>query len=273
MWRKSTIIAAVLSILLISRHDVMGSQLGTLDISSTPSGASIVLDSTARGTTPQIINDFPAGDHELKLTLNNYFDYVTWFYLGTGKTRIFSITLSFSIIGDLQKPPEISFEGIQLGAASIRGKANNIDANKIRVVLWALTNNWYVQPCIDEPYTTIRGDGSWENGTHSWQRMVALLVDSSYVPGSIRYTHPALDPSVIGWTEYPQVRPDMPIRFSDYSWGVKLAEDRFDPGPNYFSAGTDNIWVDANGMHLKIFYQNGKWTCPEVYLLQSLGLV
>jgi hypothetical protein len=101
--------------------------------------------------------------------------------------------------------------------------------------------------------------------------MVALLVNSSYVPGSVRYTHPALDPGVVGWTEYPPVRPDMPVKFCDYSWGVKLAEDRFDPGPNYFSADTNNIWVNTNGLHLRIFYQNGKWTCSEVYLLQSLG--
>lgn len=248
---------------------------GSLCVLSTPPGAAIILNDDTTGVTPDTTEGLPEGIYSLKLSLRRYQDYSTDVRVDGGQMTTVNTTLEPSttgmIIGDLNQPPEIDFVNISPGISQIYGTANNVDAGKIRVVLWALTNMWYVQPWIDSPYTTINDIGGWSNDTHYWQTMVALLVDSTYVPGATRISHPGFEQGVLAFAQYPPVRPDLPIQFSNFTWGVKQSADPFDPGPNYWSASTDNIWVDAEGMHLKIVYADGKWTCPEVYLLQSHG--
>jgi len=166
-------------------------------------------------------------------------------------------------------PYLIKIVGLQLGDGIVSGTANVFDTSETKVVLWAKTDRWYVQPSIAEPFTIIQGNGTWSNSTYPWERMVALLVDSSYVPGSIREYHPSLDQGVICWDEYP----DKSIRYiywSDYRWKIK--DIFFDPGPNYFSDDTTNVFIDQeNRLHLKIDFRNDNWYCAEVVLDHSLG--
>lgn len=249
---------------------------GSLEVLSTPANAMIIFNGNTVGNTPDTLTGIKAGTYSINLSLLHYSDYSTTVTIDSGKMSSVNATLfvlcTGEIIGDLNQPPEIDFINLQPGDGQIYGIANNIDANKIRVVLWALTNKWYVQPTIANPYTTICDDGSWHNWTHGWQTMVAVLVDSTYTPGSTRHTHPALEDGVLAFAQYPAVRSELPIQFSGYTWGVKQSADRFDPGPNYWSATEDNIWVDEQGLlHLQIFKDGDKWTCPEVYLLESHG--
>ena len=77
--------------------------------------------------------------------------------------------------------------------------------------------------------------------------MVALLADSTYVPGATRTYHPSQDPGVIGWDEFPLPQPDKIITFSGYTWSVKTAEEfKAGPGPNYFSDHEDNVFVETD---------------------------
>ncbi|MDI6821214.1 MAG: hypothetical protein QMD65_03530 [Patescibacteria group bacterium] len=164
--------------------------------------------------------------------------------------------------------PEIKITSAASGW--IKGEAKNIDVGRIRVVLWAKTDQWYVQPWIDKPYTNISLNGSWENYTHSWKRIVALLVDETYIPGATRMYHPSADAGVVAWDEYPNKKPDRVINFSGFNWKVKDA-DFAGPGPNYFSDSASNVWVDNEGLHLKINYRDGHWYCAEVFAERSLG--
>src|SRR5437667_5439644 len=62
------------------------------------------------------------------------------------------------------------------------------------------------------------------------------------------------------------------ISFSGYTWSVKMSAGRVGPGPNYFSDGTNNVWVDAQGrLHLKITLVKGHWYCAEIVNQSSLG--
>ena len=146
-----------------------------------------------------------------------------------------------------------------------------MDVNLTRVVLWAKTDKWYVQPLIDAPFTKIQSNGDWENWTHPWTRIAALLVDTTYQPGAIRLEHPATDPGVLAWDEKPEKSADRIIEFSGYQWRVKTADIKLDPGPNYFSDSSESVWVDSAGLHLAIRQRDGKWFCAEVVLLTSLG--
>ena len=260
----------------ITVNAILIPKTGTVIINSYPRGAAIWLDHNNTGNlTPDTLINIPIGWHSIILTLYNYNDYYTSVTVVEGQVATVDAKLNpkcpGEIIGSLSLPPEIKIVGLSPGASTVHGMANNIDASKTRVVMWALTNNWYVQPYTDSPYTTICGDGSWSNYTHSWKRIVVLLVDSRYIPGSVRYDYPAFETGVLAWDQYPPPRPDLPLQFSGYSWGIKVSEDPFDPGPNYWSDNPDNIWIDGQGLHLKITYQNGHWTTSEIYLLQSLG--
>ena len=48
--------------------------VGSVSVSSTPSGASIYLDGTNKGTTPKTIADVPVGTHSILLTKAGYYD-------------------------------------------------------------------------------------------------------------------------------------------------------------------------------------------------------
>jgi hypothetical protein len=168
-------------------------------------------------------------------------------------------------------PPLIGIINLQPGNDTVSGWASVEDTALYRVVLWAKTDRWYVQPLISEPYTPIHSDGSWSNFTNPWQRIVALLVDSDYVPGSIREEHPSDGAGVIDWDEYPVRSADTYISWSGYRWRVKEAE-LTGPGPNAFSADTGNVQVDSNDrLHLKIDFRDKRWHCGEIILDHSLG--
>lgn len=51
-----------------------------------------------------------------------------------------------------------------------------------RVVLFARSGSWYVQPYADQPFTTIQPDSTWTSSTHLGTEYAALLVEPDYVP-------------------------------------------------------------------------------------------
>lgn len=168
-------------------------------------------------------------------------------------------------------PDVISIIDLAPGDDIVSGVADVSSPDQYRVVLWARTNIWYIQPTTADPYTVIRSDGTWSNYTNPWERIVALLVDSTYVPTPTREYHPASDPGVVGWDEYPEKAPDRVIDWSGYSWRVKTG-DLVGPGPNWFSDDTANVRVDpGDRLHLKLDYRDTRWYCAEIVLSQSLG--
>jgi signal transduction histidine kinase len=51
-----------------------------------------------------------------------------------------------------------------------------------RIVLYARSGAWYVQPYVDSPFTAIRPDSTWKNSTHLGTDYAALLVEEGYKP-------------------------------------------------------------------------------------------
>ncbi len=72
---------------------------GTLNVSSTPSGANVYIDNAYIGTTP--INNYTisAGTHILKLTLSGYNDDITTITITAGSTHNVTRTLTSICIG------------------------------------------------------------------------------------------------------------------------------------------------------------------------------
>ena len=170
--------------------------------------------------------------------------------------------------------PAVTLDAPVPGATTLTGHASNVDTSRIRVVIYVLTNQWYVQPLASAPFTTLNSDGSWVSSTNPWSSIVVLLVDpASYTPQPTSITNPALDENVLAWTQYPSTPAS--VGFSGRTWGIKVTGsapgNQFDPGPNFWSNDPSVVHVAADGLHLKIANVGGHWRCGEVYLLESLG--
>lgn len=180
----------------------------------------------------------------------------------------------YSWFGGKQGQPVVTLNTPAAGANQLSGQAYNVDPSTTAVVIYALTNQWYVQPLADAPFTTISPDGSWTSSTYPWNSLVVLLVNpSTYTAAATEITNPALDPGVLAWTIYPPG--PVSVDFSGYTWGIKVTgnsqTDQFDPGPNFWSNDPSVVNVAADGLYLNITEINGMWQCGEVYLTRSLG--
>ncbi len=166
--------------------------------------------------------------------------------------------------------PTITIVGLKPGDSEVHGTARGIDPTTAKVVLYAKTDQWYVQPFTDAPFTTIAADGSWHNSTHPWTHLVALLVDATYQPVNTSVRHPASAAGILAWDEFPVRTGERTVRFADRTWIVKSG-DLAGPGPNYFSDSPESVSVDATGLHLTIRQSGDRWLTSEVFLPGSLG--
>ncbi len=72
-----------------------------------------------------------------------------------------------------------------------------------KVVLYAHTDCWYVQPLIDYPLTNVASDGTWANWTHLGDRYAALVVRPAFQPPALIQALPAVGGSVLAVAEIP----------------------------------------------------------------------
>lgn len=173
----------------------------------------------------------------------------------------------------------------------IAGTVDGVNVEACRVVVFARTNTWYVQPSVASPYTTISNDGKWETDTHLGDEYAALLVKTSYKPPATMDTLPEVGGDVLAIVRVPAkvqsaqnsvpsantsadiTRAEMrTLQFSGYEWKVKSSSGQVGPGPNYFSDSKNNVEVDARGrLHLRITQRDGRWYCAEVISTRSFG--
>jgi len=66
-----------------------------------------------------------------------------------------------------------------------------------RIVLYAHSGAWYVQPFVDQPFTPIGPDGTWKSSTHLGTDYGALLVDAGYRPAATLDALPAPGAGVV----------------------------------------------------------------------------
>ena len=82
---------------------------GSLNISSTPSGARIYIDNSDQGIdTPNTISNLTAGSHEIKLTLTNYNDYTTSVTIISNSTVTITPTPNLTLSPEMNKNTSVS---------------------------------------------------------------------------------------------------------------------------------------------------------------------
>jgi signal transduction histidine kinase len=69
--------------------------------------------------------------------------------------------------------------------------------SEYRIVLFARSGAWYVQPYADKPFTNIQTNSTWTSTTHLGTEYAALLVEPGYVPAASVFELPAEGGGVI----------------------------------------------------------------------------
>jgi len=143
-----------------------------------------------------------------------------------------------------------------------------------RIVLFARSGVWWVQPLTSDPFTTVAADATWKNQVHLGVEYAALLVDPGYRPPDTTEALPPPGGGVVAVATIKGLgdlvsRPRKVLQFSGYEWEVRdVPSER--GGPNEYDPA--NAWVDADGaMHLKLAQRDGRWYSAEVILTRSLG--
>ena len=201
---------------------------------------------------------------------------------------------------DISNPPNVVKGGPDETfpiSGAVTGVPNS-EHSKYKVVIYSYAGGqWWVQPLADSPLTDIGDDGTWQTDIHGGSKYAAMLVKSTYAAKPTLTSAPKPDgdqilavdtkpgkqasdnpqpagpskPEPAGpKTDAGENRNDITKQFSGYDWTVKTSgERRVGPGPNRFSA--DAVFVDDEGLHLRIFKQNGLYYSGEVISKRSFG--
>lgn len=143
-----------------------------------------------------------------------------------------------------------------------------------KIVLYARSDAWYVQPFKKDPFTNVAEDGSWNNITHLGLEYAALLVRVGYQPHSKMQSLPAVGGDILAvasgkGTPKISVKPKV-IHFSGYDWDV--SSSLVDRGGQPCDYDPDGVWVDEKGaLHLRTGPREGRWRCAGISLNRSLG--
>jgi len=142
-----------------------------------------------------------------------------------------------------------------------------------RIVLFARSGVWWVQPVATEPFTTIHADSKWKNSTHPGSAYAALLVDSRYRPPLTLSVLPEKGGPVLAVATVEGGMPRSPSRtlqFSGYQWEVRETPGDRSGTTNFYDGS--NAWTDQGGfLHLRIAKREKGWMTAEVQLSRSLG--
>jgi hypothetical protein len=143
-----------------------------------------------------------------------------------------------------------------------------------RVVLYAKTGSWWVQPVANEPFTDIAQDSTFINTTHVGTEYAALLVDANYAPVASLNAPPAVSEGVaavaIAKGGNFETTPTHTLNFSGYEWRVRDAPS--DRGGHRNQYNWENVWTDASGfLHMRVAKKDGDWSSSEITLTRSFG--
>jgi signal transduction histidine kinase len=91
--------------------------------------------------------------------------------------------------------------------------------SEYRVVLYARSGAWYVQPYADQPFTSIGADSTFQSPTHLGTEYAALLVEKGYAPSTVMLALPGLGGGVLAVA----VREGRPPFWRTWWFGVFLS--------------------------------------------------
>ena len=168
--------------------------------------------------------------------------------------------------------PEAREGGVE-AVTQIEGHVKGARADE-KIVVFAKSDRWWVQPDPRQPFTAIQPSHAWNTPTHYGWEYAAVLAGPGYRPPETTDTLPALGGPIRAVATV-KGRPAPPgsvktIHFSGYDWKLRTVSSNrggvaqlYDPA----NAGTD----ESGALHLRITKDSDKWHCAEINLTRSLG--
>jgi hypothetical protein len=164
--------------------------------------------------------------------------------------------------------------------ARVQGRVELLAGEKFsdfQICLYILVaGGWWTKPTFAQPYVEIKQDLTWEaiyttgGSDDQASQLLAVLTPRGYFPPASAGS-PVL-PQELAERGFPRAladRGERRIEFAGLRWSVK---DLFwDPGPNSFSNSSRNVWVDSEGLHLRISQVGGRYVCAEVVSERAFG--
>lgn len=143
-----------------------------------------------------------------------------------------------------------------------------------QIVLYAHSEIWWIQPFANQQFTRIQPDSTWKNSTHLGTDYAALLVGREYQPQARVMALPKIGNGVfaVAVVKGTPSKASVPktVHFSGYDWTVREADSNRGGEDNAYDPA--NVSVDGKGyLHLRMQERNGRWSCAELWLNQSLG--
>jgi hypothetical protein len=142
-----------------------------------------------------------------------------------------------------------------------------------RIVLFARSGVWWVQPFGSQPFTEIQTDATWKSQSHPGSAYAAMLVDARYHPPLTVQELPDKGGPVRAVATVkggPVATPLKTVAFSGYQWDIRETSSDAGGSKNFYDPA--NVWTDNKGsLHLAITRQSERWVCAEVKLSRSLG--
>src|SRR5258705_7090249 len=146
-----------------------------------------------------------------------------------------------------QETPSITFSKIPPAAQGGRERLDTISGRASgarpgqRIVVYAKSGPWWVQPWPEQPFIPIKPDSTWDTQTHLGYEYAALLVNADYHPAPTIDVAPTMGGSVVslrivnGVGSLPDL-PVVPLRFSGYDWKVRTVSAARGGATNVYQA-------------------------------------
>jgi len=105
-----------------------------------------------------------------------------------------------------KETPDIEIDAITVSAlanelGTMNGHVTGLrHPERYKVVIYAHTNHWYVQPFTEQPLTEILPNGSWSNSTHRGDAYAAFVVSSTWRPVETVNALPVTGGDILGFT-------------------------------------------------------------------------
>jgi len=173
---------------------------------------------------------------------------------------------------EFTKVPEAREGGVE-AVTEIEGRVSGARSDE-KIVVYARSDRWWVQPGPERPLTPIQQGQAWNTPTHYGWEYAALLVGPGFRPSETTDNLPVLGGPIRAIATV-KGRPSPPpviktIHFSGYEWKLRTASSNrggiaqlYDPA---------NAWTDESGaLHLRISKDSEKWHCAEINLTRNLG--
>jgi len=196
-----------------------------------------------------------------------------------GLVEIISFGLQGCKTASATGEPSIEFTNVPVATQGTPDRLDPIEGRVVgarssdRLVLYALSGVWWVQPFAEKPFTEIHADSSWKSMTHPGIAYAALLVDGRYRPPLTANSLPERGGPIRALATVKGAPPSAPaptLQFSGYQWEVReMFADRGGSTKLYDPA---NAWTDKNGfLHLRVSKELDHWVSADLRLSRSLG--